>query len=801
MPEKPRTKSLSSSASAQSTFDKERFEYALEAAARGWRVIPLAVHGKKPLISEWPLRASCDPNQIRKWAAEFPGCNWGVATGPQSGIFVVDADTDDAIEKLKELGPLPPTFTVETSKGAHLYLRYPEGAEIGNPVKKIEGIDIRGKNGQVVQPFSIHPSGAIYTIADDTPPAEAPEWLLKRLAQINSDNGTAVPRAERLENSNRVTKGRRNFTLTSFAGSLQRKGMSRDVVEAALIARNKEFDPPLEVSEVQGIVKSIGRYEPADPETGDIELRLGERPYAQMVPDAEMILKYCAEERIFQTLQNKLVRVVQHRQIQHPDKTAKRDPEACVLVDVDLQYLRLALGRTGRIRKYAGPDRGYIPTDAPRQLAEMILSSVTTSPDKTSWRRLKKISTTPILLLDASIVSEPGYHTNAKIWIDTRGTEFLDPAQGNPKLSAKQCRKLIEENIYPFLRLYPFAREQKGQHWFETGAFAVVLSAMMCLDDRHNLSAVPMHCVSAPTQSCGKTRLVHAIACAMTGTQPTIVTYDGPDEFAKHIPVLIGKGDSAICVDNIIMSVNNAKLAAMLTQEHAFTSRLLGQSMDVTVENVSVLFATGVNLQLSGDMPTRCLLARIEPEDERPEQKKFPFDQVERAKELFSSAVMAIKAVVRAHQLAGFPGEKKLKSASRFLSWDKRVRAAIVWAGYADPVITQEAIRADDPVRNENLRLLWSLRESFKGESFLVRHLSSKLSQDSLTVLRQITGHKDGDELNEKKVGKYFSHHLVGRWFEGIRLVRTGKNPGGRIEWRIEAKLDDSSFHVMEDPL
>jgi hypothetical protein len=54
--------------------------------------------------------------------------------------------------------------------------------------------------------------------------------------------------------------------------------------------------------------------------------------------------------------------------------------------------------------------------------------------------------------------------------------------------------------------------------------------------------------------------------------------------------------------------------------------------------------------------------------------------------------------------------------------------------------------------------------------------------------------------MNERSA-KYFSHHLVGRWFKGVRLVPTGKNPGGRIEWRIEAKLDAASFGVEEEAL
>jgi hypothetical protein len=52
----------------------------------------------------------------------------------------------------------------------------------------------------------------------------------------------------------------------------------------------------------------------------------------------------------------------------------------------------------------------------------------------------------------------------------------------------------------------------------------------------------------------------------------------------------------------------------------------------------------------------------------------------------------------------------------------------------------------------------------------------------------------------ERKAGKYSSHHLAGRWFEGIRLVKTGKSQGGRTEWRTQAKVDDDSFRIMAEP-
>jgi hypothetical protein len=777
----------------------------LKAIARGWRLFPVKGRDKTPLIKKWTVAASAAMEQVTAWPQRYPGCNWGLATGPDSGVFVVDVDNEEALRALNRLGKLPRTYTVKTARGRHLYFAYPPNAKVKGSASKLSpGLDVRGDGGFVVFPPSVHPSGAVYSELDSSEPAPAPKWLLKLVCGQPS----AAPKASENEGSTshataKIGEGRRNSYLTSVAGTMQRKGMSQEAVVEALLKENEQkFDTPLDENEVRAIAKSVGRYEPTDRETGEMRLVLGERPFAQMVPDAEALLRDCAAERIFQmVVSRRLVRIVQNKEVPNPSATERRDPEACLLVDVDISYLRLALGRSGRVfRKFLDK---LVPVDAPRLLAELVLSSVSTSPDKASWRRLKKVSVTPILLSDGTIVSKSGYHEQSQMWIDTRGIDFIEIAKSNPRLSARQCHNLIEEFIHPIFCMYPFAREKEGQFWHETGAFGVVLSALMCIDDRHNLPAVPMHCVSAPTQSCGKTRLVESICAAVTRTPPTIVTYDGVEEFAKHLPVLLGKGDSAICLDNIIMAVNNAKLAALLTQEHSFKNRILGKSQDVTIENVSVLFATGVNLQLSGDMPTRCLLARIEPEDERPDQRRFPFNPVDRAKELFPRAVMALKAVVRAHQLHGFPGMKRLEQASRFPIWDMRIRAAIVWAGYSDPLSTQEAIRSDDPVRLENVRVLWILRERFKDESFLTCEISGRMSREpeNLEVLKQITGHKENEGINERKIGKYLSHVLAGRWFDGIRLIKTGKNQNGRIEWRIEAKADAVSFGVEEEPL
>lgn len=113
-----------------------------------------------------------------------PGAGAGLRTGahPQgSDVFVVDLDSGDALDAWEDLGPCPDTLAIETPRGWHLYFKHP-----GFPVKTSagelgKGIDIRGEGGFVVAPGSPHRSGGTYVLVDDTPPADAPAWLLEWL--------------------------------------------------------------------------------------------------------------------------------------------------------------------------------------------------------------------------------------------------------------------------------------------------------------------------------------------------------------------------------------------------------------------------------------------------------------------------------------------------------------------------------------------------------------------------------------------------------------------------------------------
>src|ERR1700731_1377428 len=82
-------------------------ETVLGYARRGWFVFPIHSDengrcscttvdcdriGKHPRTPHGLNDASRDESQIQQWAQQFPGCNWALATGAGSGIFVLDVD-------------------------------------------------------------------------------------------------------------------------------------------------------------------------------------------------------------------------------------------------------------------------------------------------------------------------------------------------------------------------------------------------------------------------------------------------------------------------------------------------------------------------------------------------------------------------------------------------------------------------------------------------------------------------------------------------------------------------------------
>ncbi|WP_433204711.1 bifunctional DNA primase/polymerase [Nocardia sp. CA-107356] len=166
---------------------------ALATAARGWPVFPLRPGAKKPpVFKRWPELANTDLQRIHRWWSDNPRYNVAIATGP-AGLHVIDLDprhmtppAADLTEALARLAthlsqPAPPTLTVVTPHGWHLYYRAPELPRLTCTVARIgDGIDSRGHGGYIVAPGSRTPQGD-YTVTESRPVAELPAMLVQQI--------------------------------------------------------------------------------------------------------------------------------------------------------------------------------------------------------------------------------------------------------------------------------------------------------------------------------------------------------------------------------------------------------------------------------------------------------------------------------------------------------------------------------------------------------------------------------------------------------------------------------------------
>ena len=170
---------------------------ALDYAARGWHVFPLAPRSKVPLKGSSGFRdASTNPATLRRWFGQGYPYNIAIRTGLISGLLMLDADGQEGVENLERLqaehGTLPATLMSQSSRGPHLWFKLTVPAP-KNESKLAPKIDVRADGGYAVAPPSIHPSGAVYRWLNDMPPAPAPDWLIV-LACVKPQPPAPLPR-------------------------------------------------------------------------------------------------------------------------------------------------------------------------------------------------------------------------------------------------------------------------------------------------------------------------------------------------------------------------------------------------------------------------------------------------------------------------------------------------------------------------------------------------------------------------------------------------------------------------------
>ena len=227
---------------------------AIAYARRGWATFPCKPQAKQPATPHGCKDATTDVDRIARYWQRVPAANVAIATGPASGIWVLDVDAPDGFKSLRALeakhAPLPRTLTQVTGGGGlQLFWRWP-GGDIRNSAGKLgAGLDTRGTGGYVIVPPSIHPSGEEYVWLDDDLDcvADAPGWLIDLLVSPTQRMESAKPTAQRSEGGFRrgiggvlahlaaQRPGNRNCATYWAAHRLREAGVTLEHAQALLV--------------------------------------------------------------------------------------------------------------------------------------------------------------------------------------------------------------------------------------------------------------------------------------------------------------------------------------------------------------------------------------------------------------------------------------------------------------------------------------------------------------------------------------------------------------------------------------
>lgn len=227
--------------------------------------------GKHPRTARGLTDATMVSDKIKAFWTAAPDANVGIATG-LSDLVVVDVDPrHDGDESLAVLRAAIGAECFETvtaltgGGGQHLYYRAPESLDIRNSAGLLgPGLDVRANGGYVLAPPSSHASGNPYRWEADYGIHEReimalPDALVERLQQRKATTMTA----EQIET---IPDGKRDITLASIAGSLRRRGLGAEEILATLVVVNeRRCKPPMALSDLERIAKSIARYAPETP--------------------------------------------------------------------------------------------------------------------------------------------------------------------------------------------------------------------------------------------------------------------------------------------------------------------------------------------------------------------------------------------------------------------------------------------------------------------------------------------------------------------------------------------------------
>ena len=221
---------------------------------------------------------------------------------------------------------------------------------------------------------------------------------------------------------------------------------------------------------------------------------------------------------------------------------------------------------------------------------------------------LRGIVGAPVLRPDGTLLQESGYDESTGLYLASRIPLDLVPSAPTAEQVRNARKFLVEE----FLRDFPWVDDADKANYLG------VLVTPILRPYLHTL--IPFVVYTATMPGSGKTILT--CGPGMLYGQRVLTWTHSDEELRKSITAVLAEPVGTIIFDNLAEgTVIDSPVLARLITDRTWADRLLGGNKIGGGANDRLWSATGNNLLLGGDMATRTVLVRLNPDMPHPEER------------------------------------------------------------------------------------------------------------------------------------------------------------------------------------
>ena len=425
--------------------------------------------------------------------------------------------------------------------------------------------------------------------------------------------------------------------------------------------------------------------------------------------------------------------------------------------------------------KFNARSKKTVAIDPPSAVASIVLSRAG------SWRLpgILGVITTPTMRRDGSIVSEDGYDEVTRLY-HMRDPNLLLPRIGTTRADAQRALSLLKELLAGF----PFVSDVDR---------AVGIAGLISPVVRGALGMVPLTALTAPTAGTGKSYYVDVASAIPAGRIcPVVTAGKSEEETEKRLGGILLAGFPVFSIDNLSDELGG-DLLCQAVERPIIRLRPLGKSDIIEIESRATPYATGNNLAVAGDMTRRTLLGHLDARMERPEEREFKFDPVQRVLTDRGLYVAACLTIVRAYLEAGSPG--RLPQLASFGPWSDLVRSPLVWLGCADAAQSIQESRRSDPILETLQQVMDAWRAQFEDNPQTARAVAAVFADgfdptseagEKLLALRAALAPiaAERGQIDATKLG-YWLRKSKGRIVGGWKIVSGAPSSQHTATWTV----------------